>query len=373
MKKPALFLLASILIFLPSVLAQSPKNLSSAERKHKHPHTEKPAPPPQIEAPSEAMPDDARSDTPGDGQLRLGVDLVVLDAQVLQQKTGRIVGDLKREDFKVFEDGVKQEITHFSQDTLPLSVILLVDRGGCLDPFGDRMRQATLEALKRLRPQDEVALMTFARDVDLVHGFGADRNRIADAVLRVPDHDEEAPHCFSRAFFEAAKYMRRASNPDGRRVIIMITAITRSFDCPGLSTEQARLEVLESGSVVCGLIPKSPAQALENGIISSLATIAGAFKVRSSGLKELAEETGGEVLSDKPEVIDRAFNTLVEHLRTRYSIGYVSTNTARDGKLRKLKLEIAPPRQSASDRLVVKTRRGYIAPRGPQPKPSVRQ
>jgi hypothetical protein len=131
--------------------------------------------------------------------------------------------------------------------------------------------------------------------------------------------------------------------------------------------------VLESGSVVCGLIPKSPAQAVENGIISSLATIAGAFKVRSSGLKELAEETGGEVLSDKPEVIDRAFNTLVEHLRTRYSIGYVSTNIARDGGLRKLKIEIAPPRQSANDRLVVKTRRGYIAPRGPQPKPAVRQ
>jgi VWFA-related protein len=373
MKKPALFLLTLLLVFLPSTPAQSPKNLSSAERKHKHPNTEIPASPPQIKPPTEVRPVERNNETSVDGKVRLGVDLVVLDAQVLQQRTGRIVGDLKKEDFKVFEDGVKQEITHFSQDTLPLSVILLLDRGGCLDPFGERMRKATLEALKRLRPQDEVALMTFARDVDLLHGFGADRNRIADAVLRVPDHDEEAPHCFSRAFYEAAKYMRRASNPDGRRVIIMITAITRSFDCSGPSVEQARLEVLESGSVVCGLIPKTPAQRLENGIISSLAAIAGAFKVRNSGLKELAEETGGEVLSDKPEVIDRAFNTLVEHLRTRYSIGYVSTNTNRDGGLRKLKLEIAPPRQSNDNRLVVKTRRGYIAPRAPEAKRATRQ
>ena len=69
-------------------------------------------------------------------QIKLSVDLVVLDAQVMQQKTARVVGDLKREDFALYEDGVKQQITHFSQDTLPLSVILLVDRGGCLDPFG---------------------------------------------------------------------------------------------------------------------------------------------------------------------------------------------------------------------------------------------
>jgi VWFA-related protein len=373
MKKPALLFLMLLLIFLPSTLAQSPKNLSSTERKPKHRNIDKPGVPPQITPPTASGTENKQGGLAVEGGVRLGVDLVVLDAQVLQQKTGRIVGDLKREDFTIFEDGTKQEITHFSQDTLPLSVILLVDRGGCLDPFGETMRQATLESLSRLRPQDEVALMTFARDVNLIHGFGADRKNIADAVLRVPDHDEEAPHCFNRAFYEAARYMQQSSNPDGRRVIIMITALTRSFDCSGPTAEQARLEVLESGSVVCGLIPKTPAQRLENGIIGSLAALAGAFKVRSSGLKELAEETGGEVMTDKPEVIDRTFNTLVEHLRTRYSIGYVSTNARRDGGYRKLKLEITSPRQSSENRLVVKTRRGYMAARAPEAKTDTRQ
>src|SRR5438876_1626281 len=100
--------------------------------------------------------------------IRLAVDLVVLDAQVIQQKTGRIIGDLKKEDFVLTEDGVKQEITHFGQDTLPLSVILLIDRGGCLDPFSDKVRHATLAALQRLRPQDEVALMSFANTTELI-------------------------------------------------------------------------------------------------------------------------------------------------------------------------------------------------------------
>lgn len=293
--------------------------------------------------------------------LKLAVDLVVLDAQVIQQKTGRVVGDLKREDFVLSEDGVKQQITHFSQDTLPLSVILLIDRGGCLDPFSDRVRHATEEALQRLRPQDEVALMAFADTTDLIAGFGRGNERILRALDRVPPHDENAGHCFSRAFFDAADYMRSAGNPDGRRVIIVITGITAYFDCASPSNEEARMAILESGAVVCGIIPKTAEQQLENGIMRTAAGIGGLFKAKTTSLKALAEETGGEVLIDKPEALDHTFNTLIDHLRTRYALGFVSTNRKRDGTLRKLKLELAHPAQKREDRLVVKTKRGYIA------------
>src|SRR6185436_21038148 len=297
---------------------------------------------------------------PGDN-LKLAVDLVVLDAQVLQQKTGRVAGDLKKEDFALSEDGVKQQITHFSQDSLPLSVILLIDRGGCLDPFSEKVRHATREALQRLRPQDEVALMAFADNTDLIAGFGRGKDRILEALYRVPPHDEEAGHCFSGAFLEAANYMRRAGNPDGRRVIIMITGITTYFDCLAVSAEDARMAILESGSVVCGIVPKTPGQQMENGIMRAAAGIGGLFKAKTSNLKQLAEETGGEVLIDKPEVLDQTFNQLIDHLRTRYTLGFVSTNRKRDGSFRKLKLELTHPTTSREDRLVVKTKRGYIA------------
>jgi len=74
--------------------------------------------------------------------VKVDVDLVTIDALVLQKKTARIVGGLKKDDFVVYEDGAKQEITHFSQDSLPLSVLLLIDRGGCLDPFSDKVHHA---------------------------------------------------------------------------------------------------------------------------------------------------------------------------------------------------------------------------------------
>src|SRR5690349_17712632 len=61
--------------------------------------------------------------------IKIDVDLVKVDALVLQKNTARIVGGLNKEDFLLYEDGIKQEITHFSQDQLPLSVVVAIDRG----------------------------------------------------------------------------------------------------------------------------------------------------------------------------------------------------------------------------------------------------
>src|SRR5258708_7330983 len=92
--------------------------------------------------------------------IKVDVDLVTVDALVLQKKTARVVGQLKQTDFVILEDGSKQEITHFSQDSLPLSVVLLIDRGGWIDPFGTEVRRPANEALPRLKETDEVAGMT---------------------------------------------------------------------------------------------------------------------------------------------------------------------------------------------------------------------
>lgn len=297
--------------------------------------------------------------------VKTDVDLVVLDALVLQKKTGRVVGDLKREDFTLAEDGVPQQITHFSQNSLPLSVLLLIDRGGCLDPFSEGVRRAAADAVARLKPADEVAVMAYHDTVDLVEGFTRDRRAVADALDRVPGHEEQAEHCLDRAFYEAARYMVRAGNPVGRRVIVVITAVTSAFACAGgPSVGEARREVFESGSVVCGLIPRSAGQRVESGVYRAMTGIGNVFKVPSLNIKDLADETGGEVLDDKPEHLDRTFDTLVEHLRTRYQLAFIPTNRKHDGSVRKLKLAVKPAAQKSQGKLAVKTRRSYVAPKG---------
>ena len=301
--------------------------------------------------------------------VRLAVDLVVIDAQVYQQKTSRIVGNLKKDDFILSEDGAKQQITHFSQDTLPLSVILMVDRGSCLDPFSEKVHSATLEAVNRLKPNDEVALMAFSDDVEILQGFTHDRRKIARALDRMPDHREEAGHCYNLALHDAAHYMRRAGNPDGRRVIIVISTVTTAFDCRGgPSGDEMRQALLESGTVVCGVIPKTKVGQMESGAMRAATGIGGMFGVKKTSLNKLAEETGGVIFNDKPEVMDSTFNNLISQLRTRYSIGFVSSNAKRDGSFRKLKLEVAPALQKQDEKLVVKTRRGYVALKAPDDK-----
>lgn len=297
--------------------------------------------------------------------VKTDVDLVVLDALVLQKKTGRIVGDLKREDFTLAEDGVPQQITNFSQNSLPLSVVLLIDRGGCLDPFGENVRHAAREAIARLKPEDELAVMAYHDSVDMVQEFTRDRQEVSDALDRVPGHDEEANHCLDKAFYEAAHYMVKAGNPVGRRVILVITGVTSNIDClGGPSVGEAKREVYESGSVVCGLIPRTAGQKIESGVMRAMTGVAGAVGVPKLRVNDLAEETGGEVLDDKPENLDHAFETLVEHLRTRYQLAFVPTNRKHDGTVRKLKLAVRPAAQKSQGKLAVKTRRTYVAPKG---------
>jgi Ca-activated chloride channel family protein len=297
--------------------------------------------------------------------IKTDVDLVNVDALVLQKNTSRAMGNLAQQDFVISEDGVKQSISHFSQDRLPLSVLLLIDRGGCLDPFGDEVRHAAHSALTQLKPVDEVAVMTYHDTAELRQEFTNDRSAIKRALDYVPPHDERANHCLDNALETAASYMSKAANPVGRRVVIFITGVTRNFDCLGSPSGKAAMQsIFESGSVVSGIVPKTPVQAMENGMMrwaTRLGRVGGAHTI---DIQKLADETGGELLQDKPEDLETTFTTLIEHLRTRYNIAFVSSNKKRDGTLRKLKIELADSTKKTQGKLLVKARRSYVAPKG---------
>jgi VWFA-related protein len=297
--------------------------------------------------------------------IKTDVDLVTVDALVLQKNTARVVGDLAKDDFVISEDGVPQTITHFSQSEMPLSVLLLIDRGGCLDPFGDNVRHAAFGALEQLKPSDEVAVMTYHDTAELQQRFTTNRADVKRALDFIPGHDEQADHCLDTVLDAASSYMNEAANPVGRRVVIFITGVTQNFDCPGAPSGKAAMQSLyESGSVVCGVIPLTPVQQMEDGMMRWATRVGRIGGARTLDIKKLAEETGGEVLQDKPEKLETTFNTLVEHLRTRYNLAFVSTNKKRDGTLRKLKIDLNDAaKKKQQTKLVVKARRSYIAPK----------
>ena len=143
----------------------------------------------------------------------------------------------------------------------------------------------------------------------------------------------------------------------------MITGVTRNFDClDGPSGKSAAQAVYESGSVVCGIIPKEMGQGLENGVMVWATRMGKLGGAPYMDIETLANETGGEILSDKPDNLGATFQTLMDHLRSRYNLAFVSTNKKRDGTTRKLKVDLQPSMAKSQPKLVVKARRSYVAP-----------
>src|SRR5580698_524883 len=103
--------------------------------------------------------------------IRVSAKFVVLDAEVENKKTGNLIGTLKSDDFVLSEDGVPQQITYFSHDQLPLSVVFLFDLTETVRPALASLAGGAREVLGHLKPQDEVAVMVFSSHAQLLQGF----------------------------------------------------------------------------------------------------------------------------------------------------------------------------------------------------------
>jgi Ca-activated chloride channel family protein len=296
--------------------------------------------------------------------IRSTVDLVLADTLVLDRIKGTPVGGLTVDDFVLYENGVGQQISYFSQDQLPLSLLLLVDRGGCLDPFNDQVREAIRAILRGLKPQDRIGLMAFSDHPKLVLGLTSNQSAVADALGRMPKHESFGGHCFNRALTEAAQYLRDSSKSDARRLIVVITAQRTGLCNSGPSARDVSRMLMESSVMVFGILPRTPAQQLESGMYGVATSLRGALRIGSLvNLSRIAQETGGEIFNDPPEELAHSFAELTLHLRTRYTLGFVPSNPRRDGGFRKLKVQLSAPGETRAGKVRIQARRGYFAPR----------
>lgn len=297
---------------------------------------------------------------PADESLKLQADLVLVDVLPVQKKTARFIGGLKRDDFTIFEDGVQQKVDYFSKDKLPVSVVLLVDRAGCVNPFNQQIREATVKAISHLKPEDEVAIMTFSNKVALVQPFTRDRHVIADNIMAVERQHQSEQHYFNAAIYEASEYMKKAANPAGRRAIIVLTSLEASIDFSKVSEQEALLSVLESGAVVSGVLIQTVGGRIEQGIRGKPTSLLRHLGLRSGSLRMFVEETGGELVGAPPDEIDATLNRLVENISASYSLAYVPTNTARDSKRRRIRVQLSPDVEQREGKVVVLSRRSYV-------------
>lgn len=303
-----------------------------------------------------APPRAAAQEVGPDEVIKINTDLVVLDAQVVSRKTRRVVGDLRREDFELYEDGARQEISYFSRDELPLSVLLLLDVSGSVRPIIGRVGEGALGALQRLRPADEVAVMAFATTPRLVQGFTRDRGLVAEKIKEASREESLGRGTFlTEALSEAAAEMPQASNPASRKVVIVVTD---NIALLGGDTVVRRTvtELLESGAVVYGLVVRAAI-----GKFFNVVTLG-----KVNAVEPFSEQTGGEVMGADKKEVGAKLGEMFARLRTRYSLGFKPSHAKDDGALRRLKLQLAPDAAKRNGKVTVYTKLGYyFRRRGP--------
>src|SRR6516225_6906242 len=175
--------------------------------------------------------------------IHVDVNLVLLDATV-KTKAGQILGDLKQDSFELREDGVAQKIEIFSRDELPLSVALVLDLSDSIGPFLGPLRQAAMTALAALKPEDQVALFTFATEAELKVPFTHDKSQIADMI---GGFQTGGATNINDAIFLPAQYLLNAPQKDRRAIILISVDVGASAG--GQGTRDIVTEAIASAAV----------------------------------------------------------------------------------------------------------------------------
>lgn len=296
--------------------------------------------------------------TSGQEGYKIGVtvDLVLTYATVFD-KNGRFVSGLSKEDFKIYEDGVQQTILSFSQEDVPVSLGILLDLSGSMRGKIEQVNKAALAFIAASNPQDQVFLIGFNEDVELLQDFTSDIDEITDAL-------ENTAVMGSTAIYDAV-YLGVQKAHTGTKAKKAIVLITDGVDRESYySLDELVSKVQETDVQVFAVGFLDPIK--KRGLFSSWSKSV-PEKARDA-ITRISEETGGKAFfpSEVAE-IHNIVSEIAHELRNQYSLGYFSSNGARDGSFRRVKIEISGP-NAAGNRL--RYRRGYFAAKAEDAKKS---
>jgi Ca-activated chloride channel homolog len=275
--------------------------------------------------------------------IMVDVDLVLINVTVTDPMN-RLVTGLDKENFQVFEGSSKQDIRHFSSEDAPISLGVIFDISGSMKDKIDKAREAVVEFFRTANPQDEFFLITFADKPDV----------LADFTRSVEDIQGKLVYAV----------------PKGRTSLLDAVYLGMNKMREGQNSKKALLIISDGGdnrsryteSEIKNMVKEADVQIYAIGIYDQWA----ATDEERHGpalLGEITEVTGGRAytLTSPNELADTATKIGME-LRNQYVLGYRPTNVARDGKWRKIKVKLVPPKDWELPPLHVYAKTGYYAP-----------
>jgi Ca-activated chloride channel family protein len=275
--------------------------------------------------------------------FKAGVDVVSLNVTVVDGQN-RYVTDIAEEEFSVFEDGLKQELTFFNRTSLPIALSLLIDTSASMESRLSIAQEAAVGFAKRLRTQDMAQVVDFDSRVEIAQGF---TNSVADLEKAIRGTVAGGSTSLHNALYislkELAKIKAKSVEDVRRRAIIVLS------DGEDTSSLVSYDEVLD-------LAKRSETAIYTIGLQAKDSGQSKGFREAEFALRQFAQETGGRAyFPEKVEDLKDVYQQIAEELSSQYTMGYASKNSRRDGGWRRIVVQVARPN------IVARTKRGYFA------------
>jgi len=257
-------------------------------------------------------------------------------------RTGRLVTDLPKDAFTVYENGDKQEIKVFKREDIPVSIGLIIDNSGSMRDKRARVEAAALALVKDSNPDDEVFIVNFNDEayLDTPPGkdFTSDVKQLEELLKRI---DSKGGTAMRDAIRLAIDHVKEKGRKDKRVLVV----VTDGNDNESIITLENLVRAAQQSDVLVYCV----------GLLGD--EMPGEASKAKRALSELASATGGEAFFPKEtSEVDRIAHQVARDVRNQYTIEYTPTNTAMDGTYREIKITVNAP-----GALTVRTRKGYYA------------
>ncbi len=292
----------------------------------------------------------AEADEPGEkGYIeRIDTDEVLLDVAVFDQ-IGKPFENLKEEDFTVYEDKVKQEISSVRLESVPLSLGIVIDTSGSMRTKLQTVSESALGLIKQMKETDEAFISQFKAEAELVRDFTRDKRDLEDGLNELYTGGGTA---LLDALIATADYAQEKGKQRKKALVVITDGVEKN----SAVKEKEVTKVIQEDDVQLYLV----------GILDEAEETGSLFR-RGSKAKDLlirlAEDSGGRAFFPKDaSEIPAVMAQIAKDLRAQYLVAYIPTNAKKDGTYRTIKVTVNP---KDNRKMIVRTRQGYTAKGNP--------
>jgi Ca-activated chloride channel homolog len=281
-----------------------------------------------------------------DGKIVLDTDLVLLDVKVVDQNNTPVM-DLKKDDFSVYEDKVKQTIDNVSREEVPVSFGLVIDTSGSMKAKLQTVSDASVSLIKQMRVDDEAFVASFKAEPELVQDFTTDRRELEDAISELYTSGGTA---LLDAIIATADYAQEKGKQRRKALVVISDGLEKNSSVK----EKEVMEAIKEDEVQVYLVGFIDEENDEKSLFGK----SSAKKAREL-LSRIADDSGGHAYFPKDiSEIPAIAAQIAKDLRTQYVVSYYPSNDKRDGTFRNVQVSV---NAQGSRKLIARTRRGYYA------------